>query len=111
MVMVRILSLAVALTLVTVLAHGQDRPAAPAADDPAAGQQIFTNLCGFCHQNGGRVAGRGPKLAGTERSDDYILNRIRMGKEGAMPAFERAFTEAQLRSLVAYIRSLKDDAR
>jgi hypothetical protein len=28
-----------------------------------------------------------------------------------MPAYGGAFTEAQLRSLVAYIRSLKDDAR
>jgi mono/diheme cytochrome c family protein len=109
--MVWILALTIALTLAAGLAHGQDRPAAPAGGDPAAGQQIFTNLCGFCHQDGGRVAGRGPKLAGIERPDDYILNRIRTGKEGAMPAYERAFTEAQLRSLVAYIRSLKDDAR
>jgi len=28
-----------------------------------------------------------------------------------MPAYGRAFSEAQLRALVAYIRSLKDDAR
>lgn len=110
--MVRILALVVALTLAAGPAHGQDRSPAPAAPaDPAAGQQIFTNVCGFCHQDGGRVAGRGPKLAGTELTDDYILNRIRTGKEGAMPAFGGMFTEAQLRSLVVYIRSLKDDAR
>ena len=108
----RILALAIVLTLAAAGAHGQDRspaPAAPPGADPLIGQQIFSNLCGFCHQDGGRVAGRGPKLAGTDRPDDYILNRIRAGKEGAMPAYGRAFTDAQLRSLIAYIRSLKDD--
>lgn len=110
----RTLALAIVLTLVAAVAHGQDRSPAPAAKpgtDPRIGEQIFTNLCGFCHQNGGRVAGRGPKLAGTDRPDDYIVNRIRTGKEGAMPAYGRAFSDAQLRSLVAYIRGLKDDGR
>jgi mono/diheme cytochrome c family protein len=108
------LGLSVALVLVPV-AHAQ--PPSPASatagsgGDPAAGEQIFANLCGFCHQDGGRVAGRGPKLAGTDRPDDYLVNRIRTGKEGAMPAYARAFTEAQMRSLVAYIRSLKVDGR
>jgi len=40
-----------------------------------------------------------------------MLNRIRTGKDGAMPAYGRAFSDAQVRSLLAYIRSLKDDAR
>jgi len=106
----QILALAIVLTLAAV-AQGQDRSPASAAapgTDPLVGRQIFTNLCGFCHQDGGRAAGRGPKLAGTDRPDDYILNRIRVGKEGAMPAYGRAFSDAQLRSLVAYIRGLKD---
>jgi mono/diheme cytochrome c family protein len=108
------LATAVAVPLAAVVAHGQQPSPAPAAApgaDPAAGEQIFANLCGFCHQDGGRVAGRGPKLAGTDRPDDYLVNRIRTGKEGAMPAYGRAFTEAQVRSLVAYIRSLKADGR
>ena len=108
--MARILALTITLTLAAAVAHGQDRSPAPGAD-PLAGQQIFTNMCGFCHQDGGRVAGRGPKLAGTDRPDDYIVNRIRTGKEGQMPAYGRAFSDAQLRSLVAYIRSLKDEGK
>jgi mono/diheme cytochrome c family protein len=106
----RILALAIVVNLAAVVAHGQDRPPAPGAD-PVIGSELFTNMCGFCHQNGGRVAGRGPKLAGTDRPDDYILNRIRTGKEGAMPAYGRAFSDAQMRSLIAYIRSLKDDGK
>jgi mono/diheme cytochrome c family protein len=91
-------------------AAGQ-RAAAPGADDAREGEQLFAGACGFCHQAGGRAAGRGPKLAGTERPDDYLLNRIRVGKEGAMPAYGRAFTDRQLKALVAYIRSLKDDGQ
>ena len=102
--------LATALTLAAAVAHGQSPSPAPGAD-PVMGSQIFTNLCGFCHQDGGRVAGRGPKLAGTDRPDEYILNRIRTGKEGAMPAYGRAFSEVQMRSLIAYIRSLKADGK
>jgi mono/diheme cytochrome c family protein len=110
--MIRFVVLALVMSLGVAAAHAQDKPPATGtAPDLAAGEQIFANLCGFCHQNGGRVAGRGPKLAGTERPDDFIVNRIRTGKEGAMPAYGRAFTDAQVRSLVAYIRSLKDDGR
>ena len=86
-------------------------PTAPVSGDAEDGERLFGSTCGFCHQAGGRVAGRGPKLAGTQRPDEFLLNRIRTGKEGAMPAYGRAFTDAQLRALVAYIRSLKDDAQ
>ena len=110
----RVVAFVALLTLIGTVAHSQDRsetPATPSGTDPLVGQQLFASTCGFCHQDGGRVAGRGPKLAGTDRSDADLLNRIRVGKEGAMPAFGRALSEGQLRSLVAYIRSLKDEGR
>src|SRR5438874_9336989 len=100
-----VLGLFLFVTLLTASASAQERPraqsaAVPAVGDPGEGAKLFVTSCGFCHQDGGRVAGRGPKLAGTERTDDFVLNRIRIGKEGAMPAYGRAFTEAQLRSLL-----------
>ena len=49
--------------------------------------QLFATTCGWCHTDGGRAAGKGPQLMNTERSDDFIRNRIKNGKEGAMPAF------------------------
>jgi mono/diheme cytochrome c family protein len=112
----RMLIVSIAATLMAVVVNAQEQPQAqsatvPAPADAAEGARLFGTTCGFCHQDGGRVAGRGPKLAGTDRPDDYLLNRIRLGKDGAMPAYGRAFSEAQLRSLLAYIRSLKDDAR
>jgi len=107
----RILSIGALLAgvIIDAPAHAQAPPTP--ADPSATGAQLFASTCGFCHQNGGRAPGRGPKLAGTERPDDFIANRIRLGKEGAMPAYGRAFTDAQIRSLVAYIRSLKDDSQ
>ena len=105
------LVIALVVVLVVVTAPDPGRAQSPPSDQTAAAEQLFVNTCGFCHQAGGRVAGRGPKLAGTERPGDYLLNRIRLGKEGAMPAYGRAFSDSQLRALVAYIRSLKDDGQ
>ena len=86
--------------------------AAPAATAATAGSfnvpQLFATTCGFCHQDGGREAGKGPKLAGTTRSDAFIINRIKNGKEGAMPAFEGALSNRQIKAIVVYIRGLKE---
>jgi mono/diheme cytochrome c family protein len=43
----------------------------------------------------------------TQRDDDFIRNRIKNGKEGAMPAFGAAFTDKQIDEIVKYIRELK----
>jgi mono/diheme cytochrome c family protein len=108
----RALVLAAAVLVAHGLASGQDR--APAAterrsDEALTGAKLFAAGCGWCHQGGGRAVGRGPKLAGIDKSDEYLIGRIKTGKEGAMPSYQGAFTEAQLRAIVIYIRSLKDD--
>jgi mono/diheme cytochrome c family protein len=72
------------------------------------GEQMFATSCGFCHQQGGRAAGRGPKLAGMTKSDEFIIERIKKGKAGTMPAYARAFSEAQIIAILAYIRGLED---
>ena len=54
-----------------------------------------------------RTTGKGPQLMNSPRDDDYLRNRIRIGKEGAMPAFGSAFSDAQIDALIKYIRSLK----
>src|SRR5262249_38777214 len=86
-------------------------PSRPAQASPSAtdGTNMFATLCGYCHQDGGRAEGKGPKLAGTRRSDEFILNRIRNGKSGSMPAFGGTFSEGQIIAILAYIRSLEDD--
>jgi mono/diheme cytochrome c family protein len=98
--------LAVSLTCaVPALAQ---QPAAATPDNAEFNvEQLFATICGFCHSDGGRAAGKGPQLMDSTRSDDFIRNRIKMGKEGAMPAFGTAFSEAQIDEIVKYIRSLK----
>ncbi|MGB8400804.1 c-type cytochrome [Bradyrhizobium sp.] len=85
--------------------------AQPAANAPDSGafdvEQLFASICGFCHSEGGRAAGRGPQLMNSPRDDDYLRNRIKNGKDGAMPAFGTAFTDAQIDDMVKFIRSLK----
>jgi mono/diheme cytochrome c family protein len=70
-------------------------------------EQLFATTCGFCHSSGGRAAGRGPQLMNTQRDDDFLRNRIKNGKEGAMPAFGESFSDAQIDEIVKYIRALK----
>ena len=79
-----------------------------ASESDIEGGQMFATSCGFCHQSGGRAAGRGPKLAGTTRDNDFLAERIRKGKPGAMPAFGGAFSESQIMAIVAYIRALEE---
>jgi mono/diheme cytochrome c family protein len=108
-------ALALALTTVCVSAQSPSpagkAPAAPAEASPndIDGATMFASVCGFCHQDGGRSEGKGPKLAGTKRSDEFILNRIRNGKAGSMPAFGGTFSEGQIVAILAYIRSLEDN--
>ena len=105
---------ALAFSIVCVSAQ---QGTAPAAKTPLAaeaspndidGATMFATVCGWCHQDGGHTAGKGPKLAGTTRSDEFILNRIRNGKPGAMPAFGGSFSEGQIIAILAYIRTLED---
>jgi mono/diheme cytochrome c family protein len=77
------------------------------SDEEAEG--LFASTCGFCHEDGGRSAGKGPVLAGTKRSDAFIKNRIKYGKEGAMPAFGDTFNDKQIKGIIHYIRGLKKD--
>ena len=44
---------------------------------------------------------------GTTASDEQIVQRMRRGKVGAMPAFDGQFDDAKLVAIVAYIRALQ----
>lgn len=83
---------------------------APASHSMDVGA-LFATSCGWCHSAGGREAGKGPKLMGTTLTDEEIISRIRNGKTGQMPSFKGAFSDPQLRDIVAYIRALKPAAK
>jgi mono/diheme cytochrome c family protein len=123
------LSAAVALTAISVFGQQssppstqeqqqkQEQPSKPEQGQPQQGQpqaskmdvsRLFATTCGWCHEGGGRKQGRGPKLAGTDKSDQFMINRIKQGKAPGMPAFGRAFNDEQIQAIVAYIRSLPE---
>ncbi|HYM29863.1 MAG TPA: cytochrome c [Candidatus Cybelea sp.] len=78
--------------------------------DAARGKQIFAaNGCGWCHENTGRKAGRGPQLMNTPQTDAFIADRIRHGKTGRMPAFGGSFKDDQIKDLIAFIRNIKPE--
>jgi mono/diheme cytochrome c family protein len=83
-------------------------PSPEASPNDIDGEQMFGTLCGFCHQDGGRKGGKAPKLAGSKRSDEYLIDRIKKGKPGAMPAFGKVFSEGQIYAILAYIRGLDE---
>lgn len=86
----------------------QAQSATPAPDNGTIDvEQLFAGTCGFCHSDGGRAAGKGPQLMNSPRDDDFLHNRIKIGKSGAMPAFGGTFTDAQIDQIVKYIRALK----
>jgi len=98
----------------TGVAGAASAPAAPAASAAAGGaaeafdvNKLFATTCGWCHSNGGRAPGKGPQLMGTTLTDAEIVNRIKNGKTGAMPAFGGAFNDEQVKAIIKYIRDLK----
>jgi mono/diheme cytochrome c family protein len=102
----RALGAAAFLATLASPAASEDQPAAPAQHTLDV-NQLFATICGFCHANGGREAGKGPQLMNTARSDDFIRNRIKNGKEGAMPAFGKTFSDSDIDQIIAYIRALQ----
>ena len=98
------LILATSLAVAATPARAQ-QPAAPAGQIDV--QELFATTCGWCHSDGGRAAGKGPQLMDSQRDDDFMHNRIKNGKEGAMPAFGTTFSDAQIDDIVKYIRALK----
>jgi mono/diheme cytochrome c family protein len=106
----------------TTVAADENKPAAAAATETTAelvmseeaiaeGHGIFVNTCGFCHSQGGRKQGKGPKLANSERSNEFMFNRIHDGKTGSMAAFGHVFTDQQIWAIIAYIRSLDEEGK
>src|SRR5215470_5722070 len=105
--------LAIVGCVVSTGVAAQPAPPAKAAQPEASpsdidGPTLFATTCGYCHQDGGRAEGRGPKLAGSKRSDEFIIERIKTGKPGAMPAFGDVFSEGQIIAILAYIRGLDE---
>lgn len=69
------------------------------------GRTLFLASCSHCHGADAR-GDEGPDLHGVQVSDRYIANVIARGIKGEMPAFAKKHGDADVRALIAYLRSL-----
>src|SRR5262245_57462542 len=77
-------------------------PAAP--ELIRSGRALFLASCAHCHGADAR-GDEGPDLHGVQVSDRYIANVIARGIKGEMPAFAKKHGDADVRALIAYVRS------
>ena len=75
---------------------------------PSAGRIRFEANCAICHGGDARGGERGPSLLGTPRSKKQILQILRSGRPGGMPAFHLPPKEES--ALVSYVYSLNAPA-
>jgi len=98
-------------------AAAPDAAATGAAETPAAEpaksainvKKLFAANCSWCHDGYGMHAGKGPALAGTLMTEKQVSERIRNGKEGAMPSFRKTLSDEQIAAFASYIKNLKPE--
>ena len=80
---------------------------------PSAGTQehqgytLFMMNCAHCHGDDAR-GDEGPDLHGVTKSDARITSIIKNGIKGEMPKFGTKLTDADVRALIAFVRSLEN---
>ena len=77
--------------------------------EETAAKTIFAAQCAWCHGNYGMTADKGPRLAGTQMTEQEVQRRIRDGKSGYMPSFRQFLDDQQIALMAKYIKSLKPE--
>jgi mono/diheme cytochrome c family protein len=81
--------------------------ASPAAEgDAMGGHSLFDHNCAHCHGDDAR-GDEGPSLYDLKKSDARITKIIKGGIKGEMPRFGTKFNDADIQSIIAYLRTLK----
>ena len=75
--------------------------------DAKRGYSLFDHSCAPCHGDDAR-GDEGPNLYDLVKSDARIATIIKNGVKGEMPSFAKKFSDADVQSLIAYLRTLKD---
>jgi mono/diheme cytochrome c family protein len=90
----------------TPVAGGTERlPVPPAGTREHQGYTLFMMNCAHCHGTDAR-GDEGPDLHGVTKSDARISSIIKNGIPGEMPKFGAKLTDTDVKSLVAFVRSL-----
>jgi mono/diheme cytochrome c family protein len=92
----------------------------PAAENPAAtsisspnesaevmrGHELFMLNCAHCHGDDARGTDDAPDLTKLQKSEARIAAVVRNGIKGEMPRFNQKLTDADVKMLIRFIRSL-----
>ena len=97
----------VSILLVPIVMAACGDSGGPGGSDVARGQQVYQRYCNVCHPGGNAGAGPAITVLAPRLSDDQIKAAIRQGKNRMPPYNERDIPEADLASLVSYIRTIK----
>ena len=90
----------------TPVAGGTERLVVPpAGTQERQGYTLFMMNCAHCHGSDAR-GDEGPDLHGVTKSDARISSIIKNGIPGEMPKFGAKLTDTDVKSLVAFVRSL-----
>lgn len=114
-----LLPFALALTLMAglvTLATGSAEPQNNSQNTPSTAAAIYGRRCASCHGKDGRADTFKGKLRSARNltdpkwqadvSDERIFNSITNGR-GKMPSFGKKQSEAEINSLVSFVRGLK----
>jgi mono/diheme cytochrome c family protein len=113
---------AIGLTLAaTSMALAQSKPAkkAPAGKDAAAiarGKDLFQQKCATCHYDTSDAKKIGPGLKGINKRGTFTVNNNKVTDENLktwiengdslMPPFKDVIEDAQIKDVIAYVRTL-----
>ncbi len=99
------LAVSFAVPVVSLSCRADDEPK-PVATSASIGRSLFLRNCAHCHADDA-TGDEGPDLHRLKRSDEWISRRIRNGVKGEMTAFGEKFSQSDIDSLIAYLRTLK----
>jgi mono/diheme cytochrome c family protein len=85
---------------------GGERLPAGSPGPAVVGRTLFLKNCAHGHADDA-TGDEGPDLHRLKRGDDWIARRIRNGIKGEMTAFGEKFSQADIDSIIAYLRTLK----
>lgn len=101
---------AVAQDSAAVTTPGSAETPATTAEKPKIDvRKLFATNCSWCHQDYGMKAADGPKLAGTQLTEEQVIERITKGKT-PMPGFRKVLSKENIEALAKYVKGLTDPA-
>lgn len=95
------------LVLGMTVALGTLASLSASTEDSQRGRDLFLRNCAHCHGDDAR-GDEGPDLHDLKKTDARISKIINQGIKGEMPAFGSKLNDADVKALIAFLRTLKD---